>query len=299
MRYTIYLIFFITILITATAVFGQDKRYRIEVLVLTHLGHTEEPREVKWLEDYSDSVDFLSPPKEEGDEEGNEEGDAVEETNVGEEQYTAGSGETGMPEDVALPDDNSNAVVHIEEMSEVMQEAWRKLRLSAPFRPEQYLSWEQGSQAPFPVLRVHDLEVVLIEDAYAELRKPSEDETIVFGDMAGDEPGENGEEPELPDPTLFYRLDGTVTLTQTRFLHLDLDLQLREALFDAEWMSNNAAVVDRSGQENPDERLPTSFLVHRLQQRRQVKTARMEYFDNPVLGALVFVTGIEAVEEQE
>ncbi len=270
MRYIIYLIFFITILTTATAVFGQDKRYRIEVLVLTHLEHTEEPHEVKWLEDYSDSVDFLSPPKEEAEEEGDEEDE------VREEQENTGTDETGMPENGALPEEDRNAVVHIEEMSEVMQEAWRRLRLSAPFR----IYENTISLKPFSFLLPNN-------------------ETIVFSDMPGNDPGENGEQPQLPDPALFYRLDGTVSLTQTRFLHLELDLQLREALFEREWMPENAAVADRSGQENSDERLPTSFLVHRLQQSRQIKTARMEYFDSPVLGALVFVTGIEMTEEQE
>jgi hypothetical protein len=51
-----------------------------------------------------------------------------------------------------------------------MQEAWRRLRLSAPFRPQQYLSWEQGNQEPFPALRIHDLEVVLVKDPKARER---------------------------------------------------------------------------------------------------------------------------------
>jgi hypothetical protein len=45
--------------------------------------------------------------------------------------------------------------------------------------------------------------------------------------------------------------------------------------------------------------VPTSFLVHRLEQSRVVRTGRMEYFDGPVLGVLAWVTDIsESVAEE-
>ena len=40
---------------------AQETRYRVEVIVLTHLGHTETSREVAMLRDYGDALDFLAP----------------------------------------------------------------------------------------------------------------------------------------------------------------------------------------------------------------------------------------------
>ena len=77
---------------------------------------------------------------------------------------------------------------------------------------------------------------------YARWRQLTQDEeieqedekTVVFTDQANELPGdaiaqaagESAEESELPEPTLFYRIDGTVMLRRLRFLHLDLDLEL-------------------------------------------------------------------------
>ena len=186
-------------------------------------------------------------------------------------------------------------MVHIEEMSDVMREAWRRLRLSSPFRPEQYLSWEQGSEEPFPALRVHDLEVIMVDDPFAEQRAEllEQEQTTVFADNAGLDALEGIEDPGLPEPTVFYRLDGAVTLKRTRFLHLDLDLQLREALWDEESLPR----IETLAPENEQPR-PSAFLVQALQQSRQVKTGRMEYFDGPVLGVLAFVTSIQVDSEE-
>ena len=279
MRYLNYLILFIICSLSAPPVLAQDTRYRVELLVLTHLHHDEQPRELKHLEDYSPATDFLTPPEpeEEGEEEEEESVAAAELPEVDE----AGT---------LLEEQDLNALIHIEEMSDVMREAWRRLRLSGPFRPEQYLSWEQGSEAPFPALRVHDLEVVMVDDPFAEQRAEllEQEQTTVFADNAGLDALDGIEEPGLPEPTVFYRLDGAVTLKRTRFLHLDLDLQLREALWDEESLPR----VEVLAPENEQPR-PSAFLVQALQQSRQVKTGRMEYFDGPVLGVLAFVTSIQ------
>jgi len=279
MRYLNYLILFIICSLSAPPVLAQDTRYRVELLVLTHLHHDEQPRELKHLEDYSPATDFLTPPEpeEEGEEEEEESVAAAELPEVDE----AGT---------LLEEQDLNALIHIEEMSDVMREAWRRLRLSGPFRPEQYLSWEQGSEAPFPALRIHDPEVLMVVDPYAEQRLEllEQAQTTVFADAAGLDGLDDNEEPELPDPIVFYRLDGAVTLKRTRFLHLELDLQLREALWDEEMLSPVKVVAPEN--EPP---LPSAFLVHKLHQSRQVKTGRMEYFDGPVMSALAFITSVQ------
>ena len=287
MKYHYYLILFIVCLLKPGPVLAQDTRYRVEVLVLTHLDHNQQPKEIKHLADFSAATDFLTPPEEEPEEGTAEEGIAEQE--IIEEEDEAEQ----LPEE---PD--PNALVHIEEMSDVMREAWRRLRLSGPFRPEQYLAWEQGSEEPFPALRMHDLAVVMVNDPYAELRRElmeqaleeavDGEQTTVFADAAGLDALSETEEPELPDPTLYYRLDGAITLKRTRFLHLGLDLQLREAIWD-----DGMPVVPAGNETELEQAVPSAFLVHGLQQSRQVKTRRMEYFDGPVLAVLAFITSIK------
>lgn len=286
---------------------AQETRYRVELLVLTQLEQNEQPLERQDLPDYSAAVDFLTPAVEE---------DEVESMPGFEEEPVAEvAAETGgaLPAEdsdgatavVEKADIDPNRLENITEMSSIMQEAWRRLRLSGPFRPEQYLSWVQGSQEPFPTLRLHDLQVVMIDDPWAEVRATTAvqaDEPVtagekitVFADAAGldalsEENLANAAEmegPRLPDPVYYYRLDGTASLKRSRFLHLDLDLQFREAVRDPSQPGGGSA--DRMPVH------PSSFLVHELKQRRQVRTGRMEYFDGPVFGVLAYIT--EVAEE--
>ena len=229
------------------------------------------------------------------------------------EQVDTGSAEL-LPVAELLPGEEAEpdplmAVVHIETMSEVMQESWRRLRLSGPFRPEQYLAWEQGADEPFHLLRIHNEEIVLLDDPYADLRAETEqeadaaategEEPIVFSNQGSILPGEPEpeEEIELPEPTRFHQIDGTVMLKRSRFLHLVLDLELREAVFDEIAMTQ--ALIAREEAEDGEIEMPSpsSFLIHSLQQSRQVKTARMEYFDGPVLSVLAYLIPVEVSED--
>ncbi len=260
MKYSLYLLLFIMSLLGMDPAFAQDTRYRVELIVLTHLQHNSEPMEFLQLEDYSSAIDFMTPPPEEDEE-------------------PAETGITDVIDPLEAPIDSPpdpNRVEHIEEMSDVMRESWRRLRLSAPFRPEQYLSWEQGEQEPFPSLRLHDLEVVLVDDPYADVRQELE-------------------EPGIPDPILYHRLDGTVVLRRTRFLHLDLNLQLREAVWEETSLLTPLPIREPEELETPR---PTAFLVHSLEQSRQVRSRRMEYFDGPVLSVLAFITPIRISESE-
>jgi len=301
MRYKLFLIVFLISVLLASTGTAAEKRYRVEILVLTHLHHEVIPAEVESLRDFSESLDFLVAKD---DEEGGEAAENPETDTI--------SGDETLPADQdpdgdLLPDADQEEVPWadveaVETMSEVMQQTWRRLRLSAPFRPQQYLSWEQGANEPFPLLRIHDKEVILMEDPYADLREADAadekiSQTVVFSDQGNILPGESGEEPELPDPTLFYRIDGTIMLRRSRFLHLDLDLVLREAVFDdpAEALAPVLSQESRTaGPGEPPE--PSSFLTHSLAQSRQVKSNRMEYFDGAVLSVLEWITSVEVEE---
>ena len=315
MCYRIYLIV-ILILFTASGMAGE-KRYRVEILVLSHLHHEAVPSDAEVLRDFSSSLDFLEAKSDE-DEDGEDENSEDRQ----EDEEGAETGSELLPgED--LPEEPWADVIAVEDMSDVMREAWRRMRLSAPFRPEQYLSWEQSADEPFPSLRIHDLDVLLIENSCTDLHEilaveameednegdgEDEDRPVVFSDQGNILPGgaeedaveEAAEEPELPDSTLFYRIDGTVMLRRSRFLHLDLDIELRQAVVDEQPLT--PASLPGSENESNEPELPApaaSFLIHHLKQSRQVKSERMEYFDSPVLGVLAWITPFEAEDEAE
>jgi len=296
MNYKFYLIYLITLVLLPGVAHAQQDRYRVEILLLTHLQHAEEPAEAALIEDYSGATDFLTqsemgrdeaergeaaPGEKELTEKERALADCLAEVAGEEAEIAAVEGETLAAADGETPGEglagaagaeededageadaveiDPNAVIHVEEMSDTMREAWRRLRLSAPFRPEQYLSWEQGSEAPFPSLRLHDLDLVMTDDPWFDTRRelliaellaqaeekvrededrkagiireeaalPDCEELIAEYEERLETPEEA--EPGLPDSVQYYRLDGTVMLKRSRFLHLDLDLQLREA----------------------------------------------------------------------
>jgi hypothetical protein len=289
MRYITLLILSVTLLQGLESACAEDGRYRVEIIVLTHLGHDQEGRQVSRLNDYSSAVDFLQPPAD----------DSEVTESPAEPEAAAVEPDDENTDESLLPvaeEDPWNVVTHVEQMGPEMQEAWRRLRLSAPFKPLQYLAWEQGSNPPFPLLRIHDLETVLVEDPWAEERllQAAEENTGGFGDAVATagQAGFGDEDAEaLPDPIAYYRLDGTVSLTRSRFLHLSMAIEWREPLFD-EALVNAPALPPSTAGEPLSPPLPSAFLVHRLEQSRPVRSGRMEYFDGPVLGVLAWVSDI-------
>jgi hypothetical protein len=307
MIYRLFLILFLIWFIDPQSVFAENERYRVEVLVLTHLDHGQQGTEAVKLEDFSSALDFLQPPEEETEPVG--EADAEEPADVEPEPVD----EQALVEvdPAELEAEVLNAVVHVDEMGPEMQEAWRRLRLSGPFRPLQFLAWEQGSNPPFPTLRVHDADAVLIEDPWAEQRleesahdadSPLPGESVtgsapamppVTNEDENDDGIDDEGEDALPDPISYYRLDGTARLIRTRFLHLALALEWREPVYDPMQPALPDSPALEAGLDGlPIEPLPSGFLVHRLEQSRPVRTGRMEYFDGPVLGVLAWVTEV-------
>jgi hypothetical protein len=309
MRYKIFIILFLLFYVAQTV--AGEKRYRIEIIVLTHLRHEAVPADAESLRDFSGSLDFLAAKIEQEEDGENENSEAGPDDQVVAELLQ----ETGIEflPDEDQPEEPWADVIAVEDMSDVMRETWRRLRLSAPFRPEQFLSWEQSANEPFPSLRIHDLEVLLIENSCTVVHETlatganeDADSPFVFTDQGNILPGyaiENAaKEVELPDPTLFYRIDGTVMLRRSRFLHLDIDIELRQATFDEQPLPLTPIFGgDRESGEPGELELPPapSFLIHQIEQSRQVKSRRMEYFDSPVLGVLAWITPFEAEDEAE
>jgi hypothetical protein len=305
-RYKLFLFPFIACVLFPSVALGQDYRYRVEVLVLSHLDNSSEPREFHRLDNYSDAIDYLTPPPPE----------EAADTDAAQEREAPELPENAAALDAEPAEEELPRVIHIEEMSELMKENWRRLRLSAPFRPQQYLSWEQAGDEPFPALRMHNLEVVLVEDPWAEERLLLEEQALEAheGGLASGpdatedalgEAGEDENEDGLPDPYVYYQLDGTITLRRSRFLHLDVRLDWREPMYE-DSMANNGAPTAASAtsllpsypSETEAPPVPSAFLVHRLEQSRLVRTGRLEYFDHPMLGLLAYITRFE-VEESD
>lgn len=309
MRYKIYLILFITIVFSSTPLLAQDSRYRVEVIVLTHLNHSEEPHEVLAISDYSNSIDFLTPVPEGEETPAEENSDPpLEDASPELDRQTA-----------EQPEEDPDAVIQVEEMSDTMADAWRRLRLSAPFRPLQYLSWEQGSSEPFPLLRLHDLDLLKTDDPWEDIRLRLESDELIEQFSREQQPQlqldpQTGEplsqEPSaselLPPPSLFYALDGTVSLVRKRFLHLYIDMQQRELVLYPKPLEQDGLSLLASSPEHagmlptgagePSE--PGRYAAFDFKQNRQVKTARLEYFDGPVLSLLAYITPVLPDEDE-
>lgn len=250
---------------------SQEQRgYRVEVLVLRHLDGAGEPWPAAELPDLEALLDL-------------------------EARERALAGPPELPEDPfdlapqpdellpplgPFPDEREPwaGVRRLGERSERMQAVWRNLRLSAEFRPEIFLAWEQPGDEPFPLLRIHGEEILARDDAFAHMRYLAPAYAFQYHLESGDmllKP--------IPDPKIHYTIDGSIRLRRSRFLHLDLDIGFY-----------SPAPGTFMGLAGPP-LLPAhqAYYVFPIRQSRQVRTGRMEYFDSPVLGVLAWVTEIE------
>lgn len=270
----------------ADAAAQEETGYRIELLILRNLDTVAEPKLVAELPDLSQALDL-------------EERQAAEEA-ISEDPFYPGPPDAellppvGPSPDVEIP----WADIHlVGERSEQMNSVWRNLRLSAEFRPEAFLAWEQPAEEPFPLLRVHNQEILLVDDPFEMMRplRPVPDEDPEEGGRQWSgyvfnyQPDSGGLVlGQLPEPRYHYVLDGTVRLRRSRFLHFELDLGYFLPLpAGLSGIAGPPLLAEFQG-----------FPEYELRQSRQVRTGRMEYFDSPVLGALVWITEFEYPEEE-
>jgi hypothetical protein len=156
----------------------------------------------------------------------------------------------------------------------------RLSRLGA-YEPLVLVAWDQSQLEFQPAVRVHDEQVI-----DQRLHLPAE---VFWMDLAG--------QPLFSANTVpLYRLDGSVRLRRSRYLHVDLDLEYRvedpatASVFGfspVDMVPLNAPAEPGSGATAP---APERFQVHHLRQSRQVKLGEVHYFDTAWLGALVRVS---------
>ena len=320
---------------------STEPRYRIELLVFRHLDSAEEGSTETELRDFSNALDLLTPPEipDETEEAKEKIPPSVPHT-AGATQAVDGAsagnappGKTSAGEAQAgetLPTVEEEPPVELIEMqSEAMQHAWRRLRGSPGFRPEQFMAWEQSMDEPFPFIRVHDLVLLKEVDPLADLPASETDdpeqeatdppEAVVFNDTTN-RPGAAGDGDDAsndsadeaasagaldttilePQPLRYYRIDGITRLRRSRFLHLDLDIELREpsgmpAPFTESETSTapnaEAPVAALPGSATPEDQ--QTYVVHKLSQSRQVQTTKYEYFDGATVSVLALITRID------
>jgi len=285
------LLIFILTLFPAFIRAQDEMRYRVEILVLEHLQQDEAPKATLSPRDYSAALDLSA---------------TAPAINPQCSEMNGPEAGTPLPGPLGKAAD-PNAPVAIDEMGPEMSDAWRRLRLSAPFRPLQYLAWEQNDEEPFPVLRIHDNEPVWTDDLRERIESliPTEEAIDATAGLPAQRDQETSEAwpvppcplvelPVLwPEPVAYFALDGSVSLRRSRFLHLDLDLQKRNP-------ASGPLAVPTDSQTAPPA-LPGIPLmkVNELVQSRQVRSGRMEYFDGPVISALAWITAIPLADPEE
>jgi len=183
------------------------------------------------------------------------------------------------------------------DLSTSMQRAMSRLLDAPDYEPVETRGWIQFAppQRRSVAVRVHDRTVVEKLEPAARFPGPGpvpSPHVLPFGPLF-----------QTPPPArAIYRLDGSITLRQRRFLHLDLDLV---------WQSQTRAPADPG--VDPDfalkpgaERRPEAkadaektaedeWELHRLQQSRVVRPGRLEYFDSSLFGVLVRVERFKLV----
>lgn len=173
-----------------------------------------------------------------------------------------------LPDDLRALADKSNR----------MKDVWRRLNSSDDYQTLTYASWEQNRTDYYPPMRVHDENIIFTEAIPA----PS----IAFAEVL------TGRYPVV-DSRTYYVLDGSIQLRRSRFLHLFLDLEYRADAAQNAQLPSALDFSDIPARMENNTGFTRAQRIFKLKQNRQIRTGRMQYFDTPYLGALVFVSAIQ------
>ena len=251
------------LLFVSADVLAESGSYQVEVIVFRNLLATNESSQVAELRSFSQFPNL----------------EHARQTDTLPLKSAAESGETlaGKISGIwngHLPDDFRI----VTQKSDAMDNAWRRLRSSQNYRPLVYAAWQQDRIEYNPPIRIHDQQLIA-----TRLNPPTR---IMIADLTA-------QDPLAAYRSDLYQLDGSLQLRRSRFLHVDLDLELRDASLqpadDAGLPDASAFQIDMQDTTGETE----TYGVYALRQNRQVTTNKMQYFDTPYLGALVYVTNIQ------
>ena len=257
-------LFPLLLLLVSSAGLAESGAYRVEVIIFRNLLVSADATELNELRSFSHFPD-------------------LEDSRPASEPAAVAPDESAsdLTEDAAdvllndLPDD----MQVVFDRGTYMDDVWRRLRSSEEYRPLVHASWEQNRVDYYPPMRIHDEQII-----DTQLRPLSQ---IMIADLTA-------EDPLNAYRSNFYRLDGSVQLRRSRFLHLFLDLEYREETALSGAGATSAAAYDFTSGAAQELPAGPGYSVFTLKQNRQIRTNQMQYFDTPFFGALVFVTSIDA-----
>lgn len=179
------------------------------------------------------------------------------------------------------------------QQSEVMENAWKRLRNSRNFRPLKYSQWNElrantvARHAPGGVegtaTRIHG-DIILSESRGFSAKKTP----------LRISPAESITELIEIEPT--YKLDGKASFGQGRFLHISLDFEYRD--WSANDFSNPVEQQASTTAETIDETVVQgpAYVVYGLKKTRQIVPLKPELFDNEQFGVLVYLEAISPMD---
>lgn len=242
----------------STAILAESGSYRVEVIVFRNLLAAAELNKTLELRSFSEFPD----PGESGQSDPLPEGATDDSGNVIPELSRG-----NLPEDLGI----------VTQKSDMMDNAWRRLRSSQDYRPLVYTAWDQSRIDYYPPIRIHNEQVI-----DTQLRPPT---PIMVADLTS-------EDPLAVYRSTFFQIDGSLQLRRSRFLHLFLDLELRMNNENGDVTVDFLSASDTQPDMGSAMSEPAGYTVYALRQNRQVTTGRMQYFDTPYFGALVYVSSI-------
>ena len=253
------------LLFVSAVALAEPGEYRVEVIVFRNLDVVVEPGSTKELRRFSQFPDLQDIAVSMAE----TVGDPLTPGEIPEKLRNTLAGE--LPDDLTILDGKSS----------YMDDVWRRLRSSRAYRPLIFSAWQQNRVDYYPPMRIHNQSMI-----DTQLLPPT---SRVLVNLTADDP--------LADyRSNFFQLDGTVQLRRSRFLHIHLDLVYRQmpepGAGESEFMRINDLSTDLPGESAVASRVTSTYDIFSLQQNRQVKTAQLEYFDTPFLGALVFITAM-------
>jgi hypothetical protein len=287
---------------TTSATESGSVWYRVEVIVLTHEGGRPDAYPVTEVDDFRSLIDPLDravaaamSPRDDASDDADDSNGANadgDDTDTGAAAYDPRQALETIAAITALekpPSATSSepgtvgpfwprAYVNLPRLSPDMQAAWERLETSGQFEPRAWRAWHQliGRDETSRPVRIHDRQV-LRGDWLRTTAVPPAEPT----DGAGIPP--SSETGWRPAPE--FRLDGSIRVYHSQFMHAASDLAWREPL-----------EPDRRPLAR-DHLPPGLFQQHRLEQSRAIRPGRLEYFDSSWLGVLLKVTPLPGTEE--
>jgi hypothetical protein len=176
------------------------------------------------------------------------------------------------------------------------------IRNSRQRRPLLHIGWRQPTHSKNESIPVR----IRGHKAYSIQPESAEDETINLGSFLGDFLGQKEEMDKPEDQGIelnietLNQIEGTITLSRARYLHVWTDLIYRIPSEDliVDTLSAESSDVD-STNVDPVNTFEQPLVSFRLQEHRRMRSKEIHYIDHPLFGVIVLATPFELPEPPE